>query len=126
MFNACFDSFVACNYSLTPLSSIFSSPGYPDGFLSNSYCEYHIESPQGHNVVLFFKQLSLQSIPSCRNASIKVYENNTLNETFCGEKPITRTWYSSIGSRIRLVFQANTSGTINGFYGFYVITLNNG
>ena len=104
-----------------PPSYTFSSPAYPDRYPNVSDCQYHFKVSDGNAVRMNFNLMSLPSSPSCAEASVKIYEGNTLKETFCGENPVTRLW-SSTGSEILMIFHANTSITSRGFYGsFYPI-----
>jgi len=125
---------IACNYNLEAPSYTFSSPGYPSYYPNITDCQYHFKVADGRSIRLSFNFISLQSSPSCKEASIKIYESGTLKETICGERPATKTWFS-IGNEVFMTFQANSSTSSKGFYGsfspmlkpcFYSYTSENG
>ena len=112
--------FLVCNYTLTPSSYRFSSPGYPSSYPHNTYCEYHFKVPQDKAIRIYYDHFSLESSSSCANDSVKLYENNVLKATYCGYKSYF-SWNSKVG-QVLMTFQSDASATSSGFYGLLSLT----
>ena len=112
-------SFLVCNYTLTPPSYMFSSPGYPNKYPNNAYCEYHFKVPEGNAVQIYSQYFSLEYHRLCVNDSVKFYERNVLKATMCGYIP-NGTW-TSTGNEVLAVFKSDASVTSYGFYGFFTV-----
>ena len=108
----------ACKYNLKSPSYTFSSPGYPSNYPSVTDCQYHFKVANGRSIRLSFNFISLQSSPSCREASIQIYESGTLKETICGASQASKTWLST-GNEVFMTFQANSTTSSKGFYGSF-------
>ncbi|XP_065056204.1 cubilin-like isoform X2 [Rhopilema esculentum] len=108
-----------CNYSLTETSTMFTSPGYPDQYPSNVSCRYHIRVPDGKIVRIHFETFLLQAGIFCAEDSVKIYENNALQETLCGYQP--KTVWESKESQVLLVFKSDGSITSRGFSGYITL-----
>lgn len=99
---------------MTP-STFFSSPGYPNAYPNNITCEYHFKVPEGNKFLIQLAHLSLESSLSCTKDSIKIYENQTLQMTLCGNGT-SGPWFSK-GNEAYAVFTSDLSVTSSGFYG---------
>ena len=115
--NAYSSFFLVCNYTLTPPSYRFSSPGYPSSYPNNAYCEYHFKIPQDKAVRIYYDHFSLESSSSCAKDSVKLFENNILKATYCGNK-YSLSWNSK-ESQVLMIFKSDASITSSGFYGSF-------
>ena len=117
MLHDSYSSFLVCNYTLTPTSNRFSSPGYPNKYPNNAYCEYHFKVPEGRVVKIYSTYFSLESSAFCTKDSVNLYEKNILKARLCGSLP-SRTWISN-ETDVLMVFKSDASVTSNGFYGYF-------
>ena len=115
-----FDYLLVCNYTLTPPSYQFSSPGYPSSYPHNAYCEYHFIVPEDRAVRICYNQFSLESSSSCTYDSMKLYEKGILKATYCGYKS-DFSWNSK-ESQVLMTFKSDALATSYGFYGSFSLT----
>ena len=111
------DFLLVCNYTLTPTSYRFSSPGYPSSYPHNAYCEYHFKVPEDKAVRIYYQYFSLESSLSCAKDSVKLYENNILKATHCGYKSYLS--WNSKESQVLMTFKSDGSSASYGFYGYF-------
>ena len=112
--------FLVCNYTLTPPSYQFSSPGYPSSYPNNAYCEYHFKVPQDKAIRIYYNQFSLESSLSCTYDSVKLYEKGIPQATYCGYK-YGFSWNSK-ESQVLMIFKSDALASSSGFYGSFSLT----
>ena len=71
--------------------------------------------------------MSLEYEPRCNYDTLKIYEgdlvNGTLVRTFCGNG---RKTYTSVGSKLYVLFKTDFSNTFQGFFARYNATISKG
>lgn len=110
-----------CNYTLTTTSSYISSPGFPNNYTNDVYCEYHLKVSDDKAVAFVFTMFSLEDSAFCEKDSVQFYENGILKSTRCGHRGPGH-WISK-ESKALMVFKSDASITSSGFLGFILTAI---
>ncbi|XP_068094350.1 cubilin [Hyperolius riggenbachi] len=110
-----------CGSTLTALSGGFSSPNYPMPYYENSECYWHLRASRGSQIEIQFEDFNLDSLASCNNDYLAVYNGNNTNSALlrklCGQTlpPPIR----SSASDMYVKFRANNIMSYSGFLATY-------
>ncbi|XP_052812440.1 uncharacterized protein LOC128240004 [Mya arenaria] len=73
----CTEEMVTCGGNFTALSGDFSSPNFPDLYMSMARCSYHIGAPSGYNICVTFHTINLSA-----GDQITVYNGSSMEGSF--------------------------------------------
>ena len=62
----------ACGGNFSGDFGYISSPHWPNNYTNNADCDYRIDVPKDHAIVLEMTHIDLQFSPDCENDSIQV------------------------------------------------------
>ncbi|XP_067664524.1 deleted in malignant brain tumors 1 protein-like [Haliotis asinina] len=96
----------------TETDRYLTSPGYPDKYLSNLYCVWHITAPQEKMIHVKVVDSELESSADCRFDIVKAFDGVTnqssLLENWCDDRAPT---FQSTGNTMLIIFR--TDGSVN-------------
>eukprot|EP00112_Aurelia_sp_Birch-Aquarium-sp1_P021898 Seg6.5 transcript_id=Seg6.5/GoldUCD/mRNA.D3Y31 product=Ovochymase-1 protein_id=Seg6.5/GoldUCD/D3Y31 len=107
---------VVCRHSFTAASGSFSSPGYPSNYPSNANCEYSITVQTGKAVKIVFSPFSVENGQGCTYDFVKIYEDGSLKESFCG---VGSKNFTAKKNSVKVVFRSDGSVSKSGFRAIY-------
>ena len=112
-----------CDNTFYDTPGSFTSPGYPQYYPHNSFCQTRITVEDGNRVLLLFRDFSLEldTSPSCSADydTVRIYDSNTADEenliaVLCGEN-LNEEAYITTGRNMLVVFKSDTSVNARGF-----------
>ncbi|XP_032222850.1 uncharacterized protein LOC116604499 [Nematostella vectensis] len=112
-----------CGDTLTALSGVLQSPGYPRQYPVNTMCKWLIFVPTGYSVRLQLTVLDLEPDPTCRFDYLLVLDGPSVSSPelgrFCGKLADTGNVESS-SNAMSVIFNSDLSDTRIGFRAYYL------
>ena len=112
-----------CDNTFYDTPGSFTSPGYPQHYPHNSFCQTRITVEDGNRVLLLFQDFSLELDTSlhCKSAfdTVRIYDSNTADEenliaVLCGENRNDHA-YITTGRNMLVVFKSDVDKNARGF-----------
>ncbi|XP_070575399.1 blastula protease 10-like [Ptychodera flava] len=108
-----------CGGTYTGTGGVLTSPNYPSNYGNNANCNYRVEVPVNHTILLTFTMFKTEN----GRDNLHVYDGadtNTYvsNATFTGSSIPSD--FTSTGNQLYLVFESDSSDTSKGFYATYI------
>ncbi|XP_055860294.1 uncharacterized protein LOC106054907 [Biomphalaria glabrata] len=108
---------IECNTTINDSSGFIASPGYPQQYDNNVYCEWHITTNVSNRIFISFTDMSLVAHTACAWDYVDIIEESPLEckslGRFCGNALPTNHMTSS--NSLLVVFKTDGSITSKGF-----------
>merc|ERR1719239_440905 len=122
-FRATFNAFQkSCGGNYSGIYGIIESPNWPNSYTDPADCEYRIQVPEGHSVLLEITDFHLEFDVACEHDYVQVYEENDgilteVGSPLCGKdfpKEI-----STVNNSMVVKYKSDNSSNGQGFHMYY-------
>ncbi|MBN3306176.1 ENTK Enteropeptidase, partial [Amia calva] len=101
-------------FELWESNSTFSSPNYPNNYINNASCIWHLHATRGKNIRLHFFDFELESILDVVEVRDGLDDNSTLLDVYTGRGPFADV--ISTTNHMTVFFTTDRSVTMKGFH----------